>query len=223
MKIAVFVYGQYRTFNRVVDTWAFKNDNDFDFYVSMWNKTNNHSKLNVNKVNDRDVTESMVLNHLPPNSKLILLNESNYKIHHTQKKYIHWKNCLEMCVQSNVKYDKILMVRSDGTIKLIGNYTYEDFKKFETEDDYLYGNDSLQLKKFNRILPWIQNDLIFWGNYKTVSKMINQIECSENRMFGDIDDVVDSFLPHVELPMLLIPINILITNQLMFSLNIIRP
>ena len=40
MRIAVFVYGMYREFDRAVPSWNFINDLNCDVYVSSWN----HSK-----------------------------------------------------------------------------------------------------------------------------------------------------------------------------------
>lgn len=116
MKVAVLVYGEYREFDSVVDSWKIFNDLDCDFYFSIWNtsKQNNNS-LGIKR--EFDVTPEMILKHYP--NAIVDIKNPNDIIEYkpswgnTQRIYFHWKNCVKLLDSSSEKYDFILIIRPD--------------------------------------------------------------------------------------------------------------
>jgi hypothetical protein len=165
----------YREFQKAVKTWDFVNHIDCDFYISTFDYTDNVYQVRYKRftIEDRKipVTKEMIIDYLP-NANVIISNDNlgyvTYKEedmrirNNARRKYFHWKNCLKICNQSNVQYDIIILLRLYLKVKLKIPYN-----EFNVTDDSLYSTSEII---DNRII-----DLLFYGKYNTISKMIDNI------------------------------------------------
>jgi hypothetical protein len=174
MKTAIFVYGQYRDFDVVVKSWNFLNNLDCDVYFSTWDKSHQENPA-LNYYIEKDVTEDMILKYVP-NAKISILNEKNHygnkllQTSNPEKMIFHFKKCLEMSKESNIKYDFIMLTRTDNFIKC--NFPSENFYLMNKKDR-IYGTNSVELcgpKKF------FVMDIFFWGDYDVMSNFINTLK-----------------------------------------------
>jgi len=76
MKTAVLVSGMYREFDIAVKSWKFLNDLDCDVYFSTWKKSVQSSTVLDIHI-DEDVTEDMILKHIP-NAKIKIYDVNDY-------------------------------------------------------------------------------------------------------------------------------------------------
>ena len=76
MKTAVLVSGMCRQFDIAVKSWKFLNDLDCDVYFSTWKKSVQSSKV-LNMYIEEDITEDMILEHIP-NAKVKIYDVNNF-------------------------------------------------------------------------------------------------------------------------------------------------
>ena len=118
MKIAVLVFGEYRTFETAVKTWNCRFWDDVDYYMSTWNSSieppirNRHI---IDSVWETKVDEEYIKGALPNvNLKISNSDSDDYtKNHETNKMIYHWKTLYQMVVDSGKSYDAIFLVRPD--------------------------------------------------------------------------------------------------------------
>ena len=141
MKIAIAIFGEYRTFNYTFPFWNIGVDSDY--YFSTWDTSSDKRVFiykDINKINYTNeypyglkenpnktplyfkVTEEMIREKLP-NCK-IKLHDSLYSCKGNTDQTMHMKSVIDMVVDSNIKYDYILLIRPD----LIVNLTKEKIK-----------------------------------------------------------------------------------------------
>lgn len=186
MKIAVFVYGEFREFDSVVKYWDFLKKYDCDVYLSTWDYSFQANE-NLGYVRERYITNDMVKD-LIPNIKYSILHEkdyySDYQLPNNMKKrtkrvILHWKNCLKMMKESGIKYDLIILNRTD-------NFTVFDLKneylnQISKQSDRIYGLQHIYLSNPN---TFHLVDLILYGNYNAMCEMIekcpNNLDCIHN-------------------------------------------
>ena len=170
-KIAVLVCGQLREFNIAFTSWSPLLDLNCDFYFSTWNKSSQSKKKWVNYLNiETEVTKNMITESIP-NAIVSILNEDEYdhfnhfkKYKITDKQILHWKNSLNMCLDSGIEYDVVIVTRPDVFFEL-----------FDLEN---FINDL----KENRIgvnknrPPNFFEDIFFMGKFKTIKRFIENIK-----------------------------------------------
>ena len=76
MKVAVFVYGEYRDFDILVKTWDFLKDLDCDVYMSTWDYSYQENHI-LGYFVEKQVTENMILDYVP-NAKFKIINEKEH-------------------------------------------------------------------------------------------------------------------------------------------------
>jgi hypothetical protein len=171
MKTAIIVYGQTRFLEISVKSWDFINKWDCKFYVSTWINSQistYHEIISEEKI--KKYLKNSVVNIFDENKINIdyTLNDINHK-----KMKFHIKNSLKMIKESNEKYDFLFLMRSDHFFRF--NENIKNIFKYNGKNIlYCLG----ELKTFNGI-PWI-NDMIFWGEFDTVSKFIESIEINND-------------------------------------------
>ncbi len=192
MKIALLIYGEFREFDTVVKSWDFLKKYDCDIYISTWDYSFQENK-NLGYRRERFITKEMIQEILP-DAKIIVSKESDYfKDYHwehdlkkrTPKVVFHWKNCIKMMKESGVKYDLMILNRTD-------NYTIFDIelnhlKEMSKKKDRLYGLDYIYLSNPN---TYHLVDLILFGNYDTMYNMIDKCP-------PDLDGIHHEFSLHI--------------------------
>lgn len=180
MKTAVLVYGEYREFDNVVDSWKILDRLNCDFYFSTWNKSKqNNNKLGIKR--EFDVTPDMILKYYPDAVIDILNKESISELDdmwgNGVKIYHHWKNCLKLLKDSKKKYDFILIIRPDLFLTLNKNYTLFPIKllsKIYKKNSLFVGGDI--------VTNTMVSDVFIFGSYDVLEKLLND----SNDFGGDI-------------------------------------
>ena len=180
MKTAVLVYGEYREFDNVVDSWKILDRLNCDFYFSTWNKSKqNNNKLGIKR--EFDVTQDMILKYYPDAVIDILNKESISELDdmwgNGVKIYHHWKNCLKLLKDSKKKYDFILIIRPDLFLTLNKNYTLFPIKllsKIYKKNSLFVGGDI--------VTNTMVSDVFIFGSYDVLEKLLND----SNDFGGDI-------------------------------------
>ena len=118
MKVAVLVFGEYRTFETAIKTWNCKFWDDVDYYMSTWDTSiepMDRVKHLVTTKWKTDVDENFIKNNLPNvNLKITNSNSKEYiENHDTNKMIYHWKILYDMVISSGKEYDCIFLVRPD--------------------------------------------------------------------------------------------------------------
>lgn len=167
MKIAVLVCGMYREFDIAVKSWNFIHELECDVYFSTWNKSKQkNSKLGI--VVDEDINEDRIKNHIP-NATISILNDENYNhLRNPEKLIFHWKRCLEMIENNQVKYDMIILTRPDNyTIFGMGS---DEILKYNKKDR-IYGLEEIKNEGYGMFIQ----DIFFMGDYEIMSNLIKTI------------------------------------------------
>ena len=135
MKVAIVIVGEYRTFDYTFPFWNI--DVDCDYYFSTWDTSADNRAFiykDINEINYTQhypyglkenpnktplyfkVTEEMIREKLP-NCK-IKLHNSLYSCKGNTDQTMHMKSGIDMVVDSNIKYDYILLIRPDLLLHL---------------------------------------------------------------------------------------------------------
>ena len=193
MKIAHFVYGQYRQLEIAVKSWEFLNEIECDTYVSTWDKSIQiSSKLDI--IDEFDVTEEMV-NLCLPNSVISVVNENEYDLkiygkydprnylRNSEKTYYHWKKCLELLSKTGKNYDLIMLNRTDNYF--FSNKSYNEMFNIEDKENiYKHFTDArgIFLGEQNN---YTVNDIFFIGDFNLMSNIINNLPKIEVLLHDD--------------------------------------
>lgn len=193
MKIAHFVYGQYRQLDIAVKSWGFLNEIECDTYVSTWNKSKQISgKLNY--IDEFDVTYDMVKTVLP-DAVISVEDEYEYDINNygvydptsiglknSEKTYYHWKKCLDMVKNSGKEYDLIMINRTDNYFTPYKSYV-ELFNLNDTKNIYKHDTDVRGIF-VNDENNYTVNDIFFIGDFQLMSNVISNLP-KINRLLHD--------------------------------------
>lgn len=190
MKVAVLVSGMLRQFDIAVQTWRFKEELDCDFYFSTWNKSiQKNENLGIDII--EDVIESDITKHIQ-NANIQILNQQDYEFpgdvyYHNDKFLFHIKNSFKMMKESGIKYDYIMMTRSDNYKSY--DKLYEHFLSLNT-DGAIWGLVPIMLGNRPSTKEWsIVSDYFFFGKYEYMSNMIETIPDS-------VSDNIHQFWAH---------------------------
>ena len=173
MKIAVLVYGEYREFDNVVDSWKIFNTLNCDFYFSTWATSKQNNKcLGISR--EFDITHQMILKYYP-NAVVDIRNRNDYEELNecwgtSAVIYNHWKNCVKLLNDSKKEYDFILILRPDLYFSFNDGYnetSFEILKKMYKKDILLLCGD---YKKENNI--FFTTDYFIFGSYNILKKLL---------------------------------------------------
>ena len=227
MKAAILIYGMYREFNNLIQSWANLDDfgYDCDYYFSTWDKSKQKYE-NHNSYKEFDVTSEMITSYLP-NCKYDILNQKDIfpnelKNPHSMN-YIgfHWKNLYRMIEESNIEYDIIFLVRSDSILQLKYVKTIENVLNWiNNHPDELYSEQIVLLKRefpnpFEKSYYYFQSCLYFIGSQNVIGKLITNLP--------DMLDDTLSFEPHGDFSNKLIELNLIPNSTCPFEALFTRP
>jgi hypothetical protein len=211
MKTAVLVSGMYREFDIAVKSWKFLNDLDCDVYFSTWKKSvQSSSVLDIHI--DEDVTEEMILKHIP-NAKIKIYDVNDYdfsddKEYHNNKHLFLLKSSLNMIKDSGVEYDMLIMTRPDNYC--FYNYSSDYYSKFIREDA-IFGLTPIYVTGKPSLEQYFLLDYFFMGHFKT---LYNVIDSLPTNMIGNI---------HTEFAKSVMKLDYYVVQLPDFDLKLIRP
>jgi hypothetical protein len=211
MKTAVLVSGMYREFDIAVKSWKFLNDLDCDVYFSTWKKSIQSSKvLDIHL--EEDVTEDMILKHIP-NAKIKIYDVNDFNFsgdveYHNNKHLFLLKSSLGMIKESGVDYDMLIMTRPDNYS--FYNYTPEYYFKFIREDA-LFGLTPIYITGKPSMEQYFLLDYFFMGHFKTLYNVIDNLPTD---MIGNI---------HTEFAKSVMKLDYYVVQLPDFDLKLIRP
>ena len=175
MKIAIFIYGEFREFDTVIKYWDFLNQIDHDVYLSTWDYSLQINEgLGINR--ERFITEDMITSILP-NCKFSILKESDYfedykdiKIkNRSWRVSVHWKKCLELLEETKKEYDFIMLTRTDNfTIYRLNDDIISKLNRIDT----IYGLSHIYL---NEPKKFFVQDMFFLGDFQLMSNFIKTL------------------------------------------------
>lgn len=169
MKAAVIVYGMLREFDIAIKTWNFLNHPDFDFYFSTWKDSyqiNKNLNIDIREI----ITEESIKRYIP-NAKISILDEKNYQfpgdvVYQNDKLIFHQKNALRMIEESGVKYDILILTRSDN----YKTFYFGPSRFFEMNmKDRIYGQTSIYISNLE---TFFLQDYFFCGDFDVMSNII---------------------------------------------------
>lgn len=184
-KIAIIVYGEYREFENVVNSWNFLNDTENDVYFSTWDKSiQKHRGLNIYL--NEDITELSIRKHIP-NAHISILKYGSVNLVGGDYITFHWKNALKMIEQSGERYESIMLTRTDSFMQYESQLV--DFHKLneknviygltdnqdETIQDIFFIGDFEMMKKFIILLPSHSNNESLDGMHYVLKNQINML------------------------------------------------
>lgn len=211
MKTAVLVSGMYREFDIAVKSWKFLKDLDCDVYFSTWKKSIQSSKVLDIHI-EEDVTEDMILKHIP-NAKIKIYDINDYdfsgdKEYHNNKHLFLLKSSLDMIKGSGVEYDMLIMTRPDNYS--FYNYTPDYYEKFKKEDA-IFGLTPIYVTGKPSLEQYFLLDYFFMGDFKT---LYNVIDYLPTNMIGNI---------HTEFAKSVMKLDYYVVQLPEFDLKLIRP
>jgi len=182
MKCAVLIYGMYREFNNSITKW----DNiekyyECDYYFSTWNKSK-QKYSNSDLIKEFDVTPNMITDYLPNCVYDILDSDLIFPIKPSNPSsnmmLFHWKNVYKLMMDTDKKYDMVILIRSDG-ILTINNSLFNNSFNIDVNEWVNNSPNNLFGKSMKLVGPkpyqLISDDSIFAGNMDMIGKLINQI------------------------------------------------
>lgn len=211
MKTAVLVSGMYREFDIAVKSWKFLRDLDCDVYFSTWKKSIQSSKVLDIHI-EEDVTEEMILKHIP-NAKIKIYDVNDYDFsgdveYHNNKHLFLLKSSLGMIKESGIEYDMLIMTRPDNYS--FYNYEPEYYKKFIREDA-LFGLTPIYITGKPSLEQYFLMDYFFMGHFKTLYNVIDNLPSD---MVGNI---------HTEFAKSVMKLDYYVVQLPEFDLKLIRP
>lgn len=211
MKTAVLVSGMYREFDIAVKSWKFLKDLDCDVYFSTWKKSIQSSKVLDIHI-EEDVTEEMILKHIP-NAKIKIYDVNDYDFsgdveYHNNKHLFLLKSSLGMIKESGIEYDMLIMTRPDNYS--FYNYEPEYYKKFIREDA-LFGLTPIYITGKPSLEQYFLMDYFFMGHFKTLYNVIDNLPSD---MVGNI---------HTEFAKSVMKLDYYVVQLPEFDLKLIRP
>ena len=170
MKIAIGLYGVTRNFNNTFTQWDlpyWKNHN-LDFYCSTWN-TSRDRGLRPNDVSAVTITNQYILEELP-NSNISIFDE--YLVGWTTDSFFKWnfhiRNILLEIKKSNIKYDKVILIRFDGILDTV--ISGKDLNKILNSTDMI----GLQNAWLSKKIPY-SGDYGFIGNFDDLYNLFGHL------------------------------------------------
>ena len=187
MKIAVFLYGEYRQFELAVNIYKDKlSSYNPDYYVSSWDYSREKCELGTYD-EEHIVTEDKIKKYLP--NAVISLRKDKGRDRFTTKIYEHIHVCADMCRDSGKDYDVIIVKRIDEF------EIFEDSLLSDIDINSLYTDSGL-----SDGITFDFCDLFFYGGYKPVLQFIDEFYAKilENpKIF--VHSTPDKFLYHSDI------------------------
>jgi hypothetical protein len=187
MKTAILLFGMLREYELSTRDWQFDKHLNCDYYISTWNKSK--QLINNFKIEYREyiVTKELLTQRFSNITCDILDEDLIFRLPtSTQAKmFFHWKNVYRLMVESNKKYDLIILVRPDCNVVIRSmGYVENDpndnpIGNWEFDENTLYSDDLIKIRKTNvkqfanEPFHYLCNDLFFAGAPVIFDKFMN--------------------------------------------------
>ncbi len=181
MKVAILIFGEYRTFETAVKTWNCRFLDDVDYYMSTWDTSLGNSSTLPRHLDiplwentpDEDFIKSTL-----PNVTLEMTNADSLHYtenHDTNKMVYHWKKLYDMVMASEKQYDCVFLVRPDTYFFIHDNlfskskentlYTISKVTKTTAHDIFFFGYGNIVLDFLKNVPNKIDDVHIELANY----------------------------------------------------------
>ena len=169
VKLAILICGEYRSFDLGYKTFNIFDKLNPDYYFSTWDKSHEKNQdLGIDI--QQDINEENITKFLP-NVKISILNNQTYTekgYTNTEKMYFHWKNALQMVLDSGEEYTHIFLTRPDIWLEKLNDI--DDFEFLEkNECHYILSEYRIYYCSVNR---FNMDDRLLLGCYETMKKFI---------------------------------------------------
>ena len=146
VKLAILICGEYRSFDLGYKTFNIFDKLNPDYYFSTWDKSHEKNQdLGIDI--QQDINEENITKFLP-NVKISILNNQTYTekgYTNTEKMYFHWKNALQMVLDSGEEYTHIFLTRPDIWLEKLNDI--DDFEFLEKNYQKVFALDEEILEK----------------------------------------------------------------------------
>jgi len=148
LKVAILIFGEYRTFESVVHSWNCRTWDNVDYYMSTWDYSLEpvERKRFILDWKDEKWANAEFIKKMLPNVTLKIHSnkDKNYQENHdTNRMIFHWKTLYNMLLDSNNNYDAIFMVRTDSMFYIKPSFfktTLKDTLYVSTIENYGVGD-----------------------------------------------------------------------------------
>lgn len=119
MKIAILIFGEYRSFESVVHSWNCRFWDNVDFYMSTWDyslEPIERQRFILDWKDEKWADENFIKKMLPNVKLKIHSNKDKYyqENHDTNRMVFHWKTLYNMLLDGGNEYDSIFIIRTDS-------------------------------------------------------------------------------------------------------------
>lgn len=209
MKTAVLIFGMLREYE-VISNWPFNENLNCDYYLSTWDYSKYRYDDCPNQYREYSVNNNLI-ESLFPNIKYEILNENEIfdvdYLNTQSKMFFHWKNAYKLMMESNKKYDLVILTRPDVPIQIFPHTTINEW---DFNDSILYSDDLLKIRKIisndaSHIdkFEYLASDLFFCGSMKIFEKFMSVIPNMNEDIFK-----YKNWIPHVDLANMLLSADI---------------
>jgi D-beta-D-heptose 7-phosphate kinase/D-beta-D-heptose 1-phosphate adenosyltransferase len=186
LKVAILIFGEYRTFESVVRSWNCRHWDNVDYYMSTWDyslEPVERQRFILDWKDEKWANEDFIKKTLPGvNLKIHNSNSKDYQTKHdTNKMVFHWKILYQMVIESDKKYDYIFLIRTDSLF-----FIEESFFK-TTEPEILYLDD---------ITEEGIHDIFFFGWGDVILEFIKNCPENINNPHLELKEYIDTKLKY---------------------------
>ena len=205
MKVAVFLYGEYRQFEQSVKLYTKQLSNlSPDYYLATWEDSLEQDSLKTYYVKHK-VTEERIKTFLPDAHIKIDVDTSEH-FNMCRNIYRLLNNCCDLYEKSNTEYDIVIVKRLHCIDRFEGAHQHLHPKILETYDyNSIYTINGLSDSK-----SFDFGDLFYYGNPKSIVRFIRAINSrlTEVKKYkGNVHKDPDMFLFYSDFSVKKIPVN----------------
>ena len=179
LKCAVLIFGPYREFDTVHNSWSFMENYECDYYISTWDRNKMSHKGHGVEINEV-ITKEMILSKLP-NATIAIKEDDDRYLNNNCKMSFHWKTCLQLLEESNEEYDICLLTRFDNFTTPFNSWNDIDKNEIYTEID----NKPFMMENVMSL-----NDYFYLGNIEKMKEIIRKFPVVSKDPHGDMYNVI---------------------------------
>lgn len=164
MKCALLISGDYREFELAIQSWEFLGYLDCDVYMSCCKSSVmshpiygifDKGEINLNRI--RRII----------NPRAIFISSEKTHIPNVVHMMSHWKNCIQLMINSKEKYDAVIIIRPDLFVELRKDIFLEEISRLKNNIIYIIGHT-----KKNTTTVGLQDQLLI-GTQDTMKKLLD--------------------------------------------------
>lgn len=179
MKVAIILYGQTRNLHISVKSWIFHQVWDCDYYVSTWSITKQFSDRMpgiqyIKKIDEEYIKKCIHNSNIQIYDEESEIRNVDYLNTNANKSLFHIKKAFNAIKNSNVKYDFIILTRSDQYFTF-GKDSKHDISQYKYTKTIFGMGKMFKQNGENHI-----NDIFFIGPYQIMEYLIENLDYRPN-------------------------------------------